>query len=290
MTEELTYIKIYTDGGADPNPGPGGWGAILIHPKKTRELSGGDPDTTNNRMELTAAIEALKALTRPCHIDFYTDSEYLKNGITKWVEGWIAKGWKNVSNVDLWKQLIHLVQPHEIEWHWVKGHAGNEYNERADHLATEARPAPMWEIDPAMTRVCLRVVGGERTQGPYGWAAVVVRDEVTEILQGGHPNISPNHFQVRAAIAILEQLPPDEPIQFFVNNSYLYDGITKWIDGWRRSGWQRPQKFKEDWQRLDALTQARPIVWVRFGRNNAPDEYALLKDPAKTALDNTGQR
>jgi len=148
MTEQsssLPRVEIYTDGGCDPNPGPGGWGAVLIHPKKTLELSGGAPDTTNNRMELTAAIEALRALKQPCAVDFYTDSQYLQKGITEWLPAWKRRGWrkangKPVLNVELWQTLDDLCSRHEIRWHWVRGHAGNAYNERADQLASAAIP------------------------------------------------------------------------------------------------------------------------------------------------------
>lgn len=135
-------IEIWTDGACSGNPGPGGWGAILIYGDKSREMSGGAPDTTNNRMELTAAIEALQALNRAASVDLFTDSEYVKNGITQWLKGWKARGWRTankqpVKNVDLWQALDTAVARHDIAWRWVKGHAGNEHNERADELARE---------------------------------------------------------------------------------------------------------------------------------------------------------
>lgn len=137
-----TAVTVYTDGGCRPNPGAGGWAAVLIFKDKTKELSGGEPKTTNNRMELTAAIEALQALKRPCKVEMYTDSEYVKRGITEWMAGWKRAGWKRktgpIKNSDLWRQLDALVENHEIEWRWVKGHAGDYYNERCDELATEA--------------------------------------------------------------------------------------------------------------------------------------------------------
>lgn len=133
-------IQIYTDGSVYPNPnGMGGWGVVLISPNKILELYGGVPNSTNNRMELTAAIEALKALKRPCIIDLYTDSEYLQKGITEWIDRWIAKGWRKVANPDLWQELHTLTLDHIITWHWVRGHVGNKYNERADELALQGR-------------------------------------------------------------------------------------------------------------------------------------------------------
>ena len=135
-------VAIWTDGACSGNPGPGGWGAILVYGVNSKELSGGDAATTNNRMELMAAIQALEALTRPCDVDLYTDSAYLKGGITSWLAGWKRNGWKTadrkpVKNVELWQRLEEAANPHHIQWHWVKGHANDEMNERADELARQ---------------------------------------------------------------------------------------------------------------------------------------------------------
>ncbi len=133
-------VVIYTDGACSGNPGPGGWGAILSFNGTEKELSGGEALTTNNRMELMAAISALEALTRACDIDLWTDSEYLRGGIMSWMKGWKRNGWKTadkkpVKNVELWQRLDEAAAKHNVEWHWVKGHAGHEMNERADELA-----------------------------------------------------------------------------------------------------------------------------------------------------------
>ena len=135
-------VEIFTDGACSGNPGPGGWGAILRYGDTERELNGGEPVTTNNRMELLAAINALEALKRPSHVDLHTDSQYVKNGIMSWIHGWKRNGWKTadkkpVKNDDLWRRLDELVVGHEIEWIWVKGHAGHAGNERADALANQ---------------------------------------------------------------------------------------------------------------------------------------------------------
>ena len=136
-------VTIYTDGGASPNPGLGGWGALLIYGKNEKELYGGEKESTNNRMELTAAIKALEALKKPCEIQFYTDSQYVRKGITEWIPGWKKRNWKRkggaLKNVDLWKALDKLNQKHDIEWHWVKGHSGDVNNERVDQLVHQAR-------------------------------------------------------------------------------------------------------------------------------------------------------
>jgi ribonuclease HI len=143
---ELTHVEIATDGACKGNPGPGGWGAVIRGAGKEKELSGGDPATTNNRMELTAAIRALAALTRPCRVTLSTDSRYVMDGLTKWIHGWRKNGWKTadrkpVKNAELWQELLDACEPHRIEWKWVKGHAGHPDNERADRLASDAANA-----------------------------------------------------------------------------------------------------------------------------------------------------
>ncbi len=142
----MKLVEIYTDGACKGNPGPGGWGALLRFGDKEKELSGGDADTTNNKMELTAAIEALSILREPCRVALYTDSTYVRDGMTRWINNWQRNGWKNASkqpvrNADLWQRLLSLADQHEIEWHWVKAHAGHPENERVDKLASDEADA-----------------------------------------------------------------------------------------------------------------------------------------------------
>ncbi len=137
------HVVIHTDGACSGNPGPGGWGAILAFGSHEKELKGGEPHTTNTRMELMAAIAALEALKRPCLVDIHTDSQYLRDGIMKWIHGWKRNGWrtadrKPVKNVDLWQRLDEALELHRVNWHWVRGHAGHAGNERADQLARDA--------------------------------------------------------------------------------------------------------------------------------------------------------
>jgi ribonuclease HI len=137
------HVIIHTDGACSGNPGPGGWGAILEWNGHRKEIKGGEPHTTNNRMELTAAIMALEALKRPCTVEIHTDSQYLRQGITAWILTWKRNGWrtadkKPVKNVDLWQRLDAALAHHQVRWHWVRGHAGHDLNERADELAREA--------------------------------------------------------------------------------------------------------------------------------------------------------
>jgi ribonuclease HI len=139
---EAPKVEIFTDGACSGNPGPGGWGTILRMGEKERELSGGDRATTNNRMELMAAIQGLEALKRSCHVRLFTDSTYVKDGVTKWIHGWKKNGWKTadkkpVKNAELWQRLDAALGTHKVSWHWVKGHAGHDDNERADELARD---------------------------------------------------------------------------------------------------------------------------------------------------------
>ena len=143
---ELPQVEIATDGACKGNPGPGGWGAVIRMGARERELSGGEALTTNNRMEMTAAISGLNALTKPCRVTLSTDSRYVMDGLTKWIKGWQRNAWKTadkkpVKNADLWQELLDAAKPHRIEWVWVKGHAGHPENERADRLASDAAVA-----------------------------------------------------------------------------------------------------------------------------------------------------
>ena len=158
-----TRVSIYTDGACSGNPGPGGWGVLMRWNGHQRELCGGEAETTNNRMELMAAIEALTALKRPCTVDLYTDSVYVRSGITEWLANWIRNGWrtaakKPVKNADLWQALDAARQRHDVAWHWVKGHAGHPENERADELARKG----MAPFQPGKAEATKRASGGGR--------------------------------------------------------------------------------------------------------------------------------
>ncbi|MFZ2097137.1 MAG: ribonuclease HI [Anaerolineales bacterium] len=139
---DLPHVRIYTDGACEPNPGPGGWAALLLSGRQEKVLFGREAYTTNNRMELTAAVQALSALSRTSRVDIYTDSEYLRRGITEWLPDWRRRGWKRkggkLANIDLWQALVASLKEHEISWHWVRGHAGNQLNQRVDSLARQA--------------------------------------------------------------------------------------------------------------------------------------------------------
>jgi ribonuclease HI len=277
MTDDLPKVTVYTDGGADPNPGFGGWAAVLLDEAsgKTRELSGGEPHTTNNRMELTAAIRALEALKLPCRVKLFTDSVYLKKGITEWLPGWVARGWRRkegvLQNEDLWRRLSELVEKHEIHWGWVKGHAGNRWNERADVLATEsireqraaaggASGAP--EAEPAEADVFLRV---SCSKGRGGWAALLRHGGREEVVTGAGRGTTPNRMDLISAAEALERLPEGVSVAVHTGSDYLREGAAKWIAGWKVRGWKTKEgsevSNRDLWERLDAAMGRRQVRW-----------------------------
>jgi ribonuclease HI len=265
-------IIIYSDGGSDPNPGIGGWAAVLRSGRHEKVLSGNEPSTTNNRMELTAAISALEALKRPSAIEFHTDSEYLRKGITEWIEKWAAKDWKTkggkpVSNVDLWQRLWPLVKRHEINWHWVKGHAGDPLNERVDALARQTRLeiTPSEQISADIPRLYLRS-SCKGNPGPGGWGAVLEVGDETEQNSGAAPNTTNNRMEITAAIEGILMLPRGSDVQVFTTSDYLYQGATRWIHGWRRRDWlkrdSKPVANADLWKALDKLQEGYAVRWV----------------------------
>jgi ribonuclease HI len=264
----MTSIIIYSDGGADPNPGIGGWAAILRYGEHEKVLTGNDPKTTNNRMELQAAVSALSALKRPSTIEFHTDSQYLRQGITKWIGGWAERGWQHkdgraIPNADLWQTLWLLVKQHEINWHWVKGHAGDPLNERVDQLAREARLAitPRLELDDALPQLYVRA-SCKGNPGPGGWAVVISWNGVTRTISGGELRTTNNRMEVQAAVAALQSISPGAPAQIITASDYLFQGATQWLAGWQKRGWQKkdgqPISNADLWQQLAALLTERP--------------------------------
>ena len=265
-------IIIYSDGGSDPNPGIGGWAAILRYGGHEKVLSGNDPQTTNNRMELTAAIRALELVKRPSEIQFYTDSEYVRKGISEWIEGWASRDWKNkagktLPNADLWQRLWPLVQRHEVTWHWVRGHSGDSLNERVDILAREARLqiTPADRLPEDVQRLYVRG-SCKGNPGPGGWGAVLEWDDVSEQSSGSEGNATNNRMELQAVISGLLMVQPGSAVQVFTTSDYLYQGATRWIHGWRQRGWQKkdgqPVANADLWQALDRQMEAYAIQWV----------------------------
>jgi ribonuclease HI len=289
MPEPLPEITIYTDGGADPNPGTGGWAAILIDAAsgKVREISGSEPHTTNNRMELTAAIRALEALKRRCRIHLFTDSLYLRKGITEWLPDWTVRGWRRkageLQNEDLWRRLAELIERHEVHWDWVRGHAGNPWNERADKLATQEirkqRGTPSAAAAPE-AEIFLRVSCAGRRGG---WAALVRHGGEETVLSGGLASTTANQLDLLGAIAALEKLPPGTAVAVYTGSDYLRNGAARWLDGWKRRGWKtqegQPVLNRELWERLEKAMSSCRVTWMDVKGREVPE----LKDLGKVA-------
>lgn len=290
-------VMIYSDGGADPNPGIGGWAAILRYGKHEKVLTGNDPQTTNNRMELTAAIHALQVLSRPSQIEFYTDSEYLRRGITEWIETWAEKGWqrsggKPIPNADLWQRLWPLTHEHEIEWHWVRGHSGDPLNERVDELARAARLeiTPETELPDDVAQLFIRGAC-KGNPGPGGWGVILEQDGETVQASGAEPATTNNRMELLAAIEGLKLLPPGSDVQILTTSDYLFQGATRWIHGWRRRGWQKkggdPVANADLWRHLDQMMNKYRVHWVNAKGEQGEELLGLdeAQQLARSAID-----
>ena len=303
---------IYTDGGAEPNPGVGGWGAVIVDATtgERRELSGGEAHTTNNRMELTAAIRALEALEPGCQVDLHTDSTYVRSGITQWLRRWKAEGWRvrggePVKNADLWRELDAASARHRVRWHWVKGHSGQELNERAHTLAAAeiARLRAGSRRDAAAAPRSSDAVeddghGGEDRSGAPApdaevllklscaggrgaWAARVRRG-VEDTMMGGEASpVTSNRLELLAAADVLAALPEHGTIEWRGGSDYLREGASKWLDGWRRRGYRTsggdPVKNADLWRRLERPLAVRSIRFRPATDADAEDLAALAR-------------
>jgi len=298
-------ITIYTDGACKGNPGPGGWGAILQAAGAEKELFGGVPDTTNNRMEMLAVIKGLEALTRPCEVEVYTDSRYVIQGCSEWLEGWKKRNWRTaqkepVKNVDLWKVLDGLLGRHDVIFHWVKGHNGNRLNERADALANKgvaslkhagqsqsaqasgvaAPVASQGALDFNSAASCLPPIrvytdGSSRKTKTGGWGVIIINQGVETEMSGHAFETTNNRMELEGPIRALEVLPAGRPAHITTDSQYVQKGIEEWIKDWRRRGWRtasnEPVKNVDLWKQLEALCAERKVTWAWVrGHNGDP--------------------
>lgn len=290
---------VYTDGGCHPNPGRGGWGVVVLQDgQRVRELSGGEDDTTNNRMELTAALEALRALPDGASVDLHTDSTYVRNGITKWIAGWREHGWRtsddaDVKNVDLWQALDAAVLRHDLRWHWVRGHAGNAHNERADELASAAiksgqRRDVHTRAQAKAGHVDLFVAVSYSGKADRGAFAVLLRyGEAKKLLQGAEQSTSANRLGLLGMLTGLRALKRQLPVRVFCASDYVVDGATRWIAGWQQRGWKtaegKPVVNQELWRELAELLGDH-VEWVATGGIDQPELMQEAKEAASAAV------
>jgi ribonuclease HI len=308
-------VDVYTDGGCDPNPGPGGWGAIIRWNDREWVLSGNDPDTTNNRMELHAAVACLALLAGllgRCQVNVHTDSQYLRRGITEWIDIWVRRDWltsddQPVKNQDLWRVLHRCVQAHDVTWHWLRGHAGHPLNERADRLATEAlralRRAPgTLDVrqsagvadddnngdgdDQPGVKIYVRA-SCRSSERRGGWGAVLRTDEHTKSLSGGESATTANVMLLRGAAEALRALTRPCRVILYSNADYLIKGASRWVKGWQARDWQtrdgKPVGNRAEWEAL--LEAARPhhVTWSLARGDAVPDDLVWAGELAAEA-------
>jgi ribonuclease HI len=287
-----TQVDVYTDGGCDPNPGPGGWGAIIRWNDREWVISGNDLDTTNNRMELQAAAAALAllgGLLGRCQARIHTDSQYLRQGITAWLDGWVEHGWRTkegqpVKNQDLWRVLHQLTRTHDVTWKWIKGHAGHPLNERADRIATEARRAlrqfgssraasrrsgaPSADTGPSDRGPLVEIfvkASCRGAKGLGGWAAILRIGDRTKSLSGSEPSTTANAMLIRGATEALRALTKPCRVTVYSDAKYLIDGASLWVRGWQSRGWRtkdgRPVANRAAWEELVEAAQPHHVTW-----------------------------
>lgn len=294
MSAAQPDVIVYTDGGCRPNPGPGGWGVVILEGrKKPRELSGGEPESTNNRMELTAAVEGLKAVRGRGRVRIVTDSQYLRRGITEWIEGWRRRGWKTaggdpVLNRDLWEALDQEVQQHDLEWRWTKGHAGDRWNERADQLASAAMPRPQLPVDdPKAVHLWVAVAWSGKKQAG-SWAVLMTYQEREKVEARRVTGASANRLHLMSAIGGLEALTRPTRVHLYTASDYLKDGATAWVPGWRARGWVTREgkavSHRDLWQQLDRLGRRHEVVWHVVEKDTMPEPMRRAKDLARQTL------
>lgn len=287
INEHLPQVTIYTDGACSPNPGPGGWGAVHIYADGNPvESSGYGGETTNNRMELTAVVSALSALERPHKITLYTDSQYVKNGITSWINSWQNKNWltaskKPVKNVDLWKALLAESKKHEIIWKWVRGHTSNRWNERADELAVAARKAgsgsasslkPERTGESENTIHLYTGVTCKHSTGIGGWSVILGWRHHIKVMGQKVTGMTANQLYVKAVIEGLSGLTKQFPVEVHTHSGYLRDGAATWLAGWKKRNWRTRDgaavSNREQWQELSRLLERHDVRFTLDDREN----------------------
>ena len=294
----LPEVTIYTDGACSPNPGVGGWGAVLLKDGRVyQELSGREEETTNNRMELAAVINGLLSLKESHRVIVITDSTYVKNGICSWVSAWKRRGWltaarQPVKNRDLWEQLDQVIRDHRVEWQWVRGHSEDPWNERADALAVAARSVRVREQTDELESAgpgndTIAVFCGityAPSRGAGSWAVILSYKQYVKVLGGSGKGDSANQFHLQALIAALSALKKDVPVTVYTTSAYLRDGVHSWLAGWQQRGWMTSQGKevgnRDLWQRLAVLVGRFSVDIQVVTRKNG---FCLLQEAKELA-------
>ncbi|MEE4165229.1 MAG: ribonuclease HI [Desulfocapsaceae bacterium] len=287
LNNDLPQVALYTDGACSPNPGPGGWGALYVYgDRDPLEMSGYGGVTTNNRMELTAVVSALSSLDCSHRITIYTDSQYVKNGITSWIHVWQKNDWKTadkkpVKNVDLWKALLTESGKHEITWKWVRGHALNKWNERADELAVAARKAEPRSFSdngaaekPQDNNNTIHLFTGvtcKHSTGEGGWAVILCWRKHLKVIGGRENGLTANQLYIKAVIEGLSGLTKQFPVEVHTYSGYLRDGAATWLAGWKKRNWLtrdgKAVSNKTEWQQLARLLDSHEVHFILDDRD-----------------------
>lgn len=284
-------IIIYTDGSCSPNPGDGGWAGLLIFEGKDPVvLQGSAAGTTNNRMELTAPIEALRSLAHRSEVMIITDSTYVKDGITSWIQRWEQQGWvtvdgEDVKNKDLWQTLLSEIKRHNVSWKWVKGHADDQYNLLVDQLAVEACSKKTY-AKPSKDSINIYLgVTCKHSTRTGGWAVILEYKEKYKILGQGEEQVTANVLYLDAVINGLSALKRVLPVQVFTSSGYIKDGATSWLPGWEKRGWltrdAKDVANKEKWQQLAALQKRYDVSYHLTDKRNPLCYMLEAKELAK---------
>jgi ribonuclease HI len=287
----IPAVKIYTDGSCSPNPGPGGWGCVVLPEQgKKVQLSGREEATTNNRMELQAALAALASLRSPHIVELYTDSKYVQNGITSWIDNWRKNNWltverEPVKNQDLWESLAQEMERHQVRWFWVKGHADNPYNEEADTLAAAARGRTLLPLsDKTAVHIFLGITWKQKTQ-VGSWAAVLRYREYYKVIGEGVEDSTANRVHIQASLDALRSLKRRLPVHIYTSSGYLKDGASNWVKGWVQNGWLTREgkevSNREEWKQLTILLQKLTVSFHVIDRDMPPCHSQEAKELAR---------
>lgn len=280
----VLQVTAYTDGSCDPNPGPGGWGAVIRFADREIELNGNAPQATNNQMEMEAAVAVLAYLQGrygSCQVTLHTDSQYLRRGINEWIAAWAARDWQTkagepVKNQALWRRLHELAQVHHVTWQWVKGHAGNPDNEHVDRLAAQARArlasgpstqaAPQPQPTPETSVTLSLGVSCLGSKGPGGWAAVLRTPDGVRVLRGQATGTTSNALYLQAAAAGLRVFDGPTAVSVYAASDYLIQGASRWVASWQRRGWRTQGgsavKNRADWEALIEAAAPHQVTWL----------------------------